>query len=177
MTSAPAQPANGAIGSNQDCPDFSINSENWMKFLRAILLFVAAIAVLPFGAAMAVVIECKMDPGFNRWYIAPVIRVEIGEGEMLQGGSAKVSDDLIRATDRKAVFGTVARQSEKQLVVAWELRGAPEDPNRKFGSWRDPQLSMRLAIKRPGYSATLSVNDIASGGQSYRATGTCSAVE
>ncbi len=145
-----------------------------MKFLRAILPFVATIAVLPIGAAMAEVIECKMDPGFNGWYVAPVIRVDIGEGEMIQGGSAKVSDDLIRSTERKAVLGTVAKDTEKQLVIAWDLQGLPPDPKRTNWWVRDLHLLTRLAIKRPALTASLTASDVGQAGKSYRATGTCS---
>jgi len=144
-----------------------------MKTLRATLLAIAMAAILPSGVALADVLECKMDPGFNRWYIAPVIRADFGEDGMIQGGSVKVADDLIKSTDRNSVLGTISKESDKQLVITWELRGAAEDPNRSAGSWFDPHLTIRLVIKRPGLTASLTVNDIATGGKIYRGTGKC----
>jgi hypothetical protein len=174
MTNAPARMADGAIGSYHDCPELSSDPGNRMKILRATLVAVAAIAVLPAGLARAEVLECTMDPGFGDVYVAPKIRIEYDAFR-----TARISDSVIATTGLPDIEGTVERETDALIRFFWVVKAVRVHPLDDSLSYRrNLDLVSRLTVQFDDGAAVLSQSNTSGYlGRTARVTGQCRNVD
>lgn len=103
-------------------------------------------------AALADRLQCTMEPGRAKYYIAPVVTVEVNDF-----GRARVSDAIVEASGANFVFREVAGDTAKRMAMRWEVRNVKPDP--KEDRVRDATLVVRLTVQKASGAAVMTVLD------------------